>query len=199
MQSNDSGRSGYGHSAAMNIVLDLLPWEPIFLGSSTGLAGMVLIAIARRGRIGSLRWLVLILAIGAALPWLLVPRFGARLRQGMQSNIVSTSEQAEWPELRPRRFPVPRTVVADALPTIIERLGWRLIGQNSSMFIIEVPVAFGLFIDDLQVTLDEDREITTVNAISNSRVGSGDLGENRRHIVQLCIALEQQFGTATQH
>lgn len=62
-----------------------------------------------------------------------------------------------------------------------------------------VPVL--IFRDDLVVTLRTDAtgdaaRHTVVNVTSRSRVGRGDLGENRRHIVQLLSALDQTFSSA---
>ena len=180
----------------MRIVLDLVPWEPIFLGSGAGLGGLVVLSIGRRRWLRPLRWPMLILVVALILPWLLVPRFGARLRQGMTSNVVSTSPQAEWPELRPRRVAVPPGTVADALPGIFRQLGWRLVELNGTTFKAEVPVArIGLLTDDFVGTLSEENGTTLVNVTSSARVGQGDLGENRRHVVQFWAVLEQHFGS----
>lgn len=54
---------------------------------------------------------------------------------------------------------------------------------------VEVPVLF--FTDDLVVQLEElDAGRTRVDVESRSRVGRGDFGENRRHIVQFLRALD---------
>lgn len=55
----------------------------------------------------------------------------------------------------------------------------------------EVPVL--TFTDDLTVTLSSNNKETTVNVRSASRVGKGDFGENRRHIIQLLTALDQRL------
>jgi uncharacterized protein (DUF1499 family) len=43
------------------------------------------------------------------------------------------------------------------------------------------------------VTLSEANGTTTVNVQSQSRVGRGDLGENRRHVVQLFTVLDEKL------
>jgi len=62
---------------------------------------------------------------------------------------------------------------------------------------IEVVVPVLVFSDDLVVTLHADTQSeqarTVVNVASRSRVGRGDLGENRRHILQLLDTLEKIF------
>lgn len=184
----------------MAIHIDLLPWEQIFMLSALGLlivALTTLIALMRRRRIGPLRRLCLVLfSIGAILPWLIQPHFGERLQRAGATNIAATSEQAAWPELKPRRYGRSVAEVAQAVPRAIEQLGWRPAGQEP--FAVEVPVAGGWFTDDLRVLLAEQDQQTVVNVHSRSRVGRGDLGENRRHVLQFFIALEQQLNPEPQ-
>lgn len=103
----------------MHIVIDLFPWEQIFIGSGLGLLFTTIsmaVTLVRRRVIGPLRWFCLALfAVGAILPWLSQPRFGARLRRSGETNIAATSEDAEWPELKPRRYTRSSAEVADAV------------------------------------------------------------------------------------
>jgi uncharacterized protein (DUF1499 family) len=55
----------------------------------------------------------------------------------------------------------------------------------------EVPVLF--FTDDLTITIREQNEQTHVDVESRSRVGRGDFGENRRHIIQVLHALDARM------
>lgn len=182
----------------MRIIFDLLPWEPIFLGSSFGLIGTAAINGIRlvRGRaLGPWRWSVLALCgVGAALPWLAVPGFGARLQRGLQTNIAETQPDATLPELLPRRYLLSLSSTADASAAACVQLGWRIVERGDALIAAEVPVPGGLFIDDLRITLSADGPVTVVNIHSSSRVGQGDLGENRRHVVQFFAALEQTLG-----
>ena len=182
----------------MRIHVDLLPWEQTFIVSLLGLlivALTSLFALIRRRPSGPIRRLCMALfAAGAILPWLIQPHFGARLQRAGATNIAATSEQAPWPELKPRRYQRSITEVSQAVPRAIEQLGWRLAGQHAA----EVPVAGGMFTDDLRVTLAEVDRQTVVSVHSSSRVGRGDLGENRRHVLQFLIALEQQLNMEPQ-
>ncbi|HEX6291609.1 MAG TPA: DUF1499 domain-containing protein [Herpetosiphonaceae bacterium] len=184
----------------MNIVIDLFPWEQIFVGSAlslivTALAGVG--SLLRRRRIGPAhRILLALFALGAILPWLIIPRFGARLRRSMETNIAATSEDADWPELRPRRYDRPLSEVADAASRAFAQLGWRQVGQDTGALAAEVPILRGIFTDDFRVTLTNEGQQTVVNARSSARVGTGDLGANRRHVVQFFIVLDQQLNAA---
>lgn len=184
----------------MNIVIDLLPWEQIFLGSSLGLLIASLISgitLLRRRALGPIRWFFLaIFAVGAILPWLIQPRFGARLRRASQTNIAATSDDTEWPELRPRRYDRSAADVMQAAVRALDHLSWKLASQEQLALAAEVPIANTPFVDDFRVTLAEAGSQTVVNVHSSSRVGKGDLGANRRHVIQFFIVLEQQLQTS---
>jgi len=70
---------------------------------------------------------------------------------------------------------------------------WRLSeSQTENEVRAEVPVF--MFTDDLMVTLKEDGDSTMVDVHSKTRFpGKSDLGENRRHILQLLAALDEKF------
>lgn len=181
----------------MNIVIDLLPWEQIFLGSSLGLLITSIVSgitLLRRRALGPIRWFFLtVFAVGAILPWLTQPRFGARLRRANQTNIAATSEDAEWPELKPRRYERSAAEVMQAASRTFEHLGWKLASQDQTTLAAEVPISGTSFIDDFHVTLAEEDPQTVVNVHSSSRIGKADLGANRRHVIQFFIVLEQQL------
>jgi len=181
----------------MNIVRDLLPWEPLFLLSTAGLVGTTLtalVSVLRRRRIGPVRRLMLgVFALGALLPWLAVCNFGERFAQGGSTNRVDTATSTPS-DLQPRQYAAPAQQVGDTIVTAFDQLGWELVYRNATSFEAEVPVArMGWYVDDLKVTLSEANGTTTVNAQSQSRVGRGDLGENRRHVVQLFTVLDKEL------
>lgn len=181
----------------MRIVVDLLPWEQTFFFSS---AGFVVTAIAsvvgliRQRRVGRLRLLLLALfAGGAALPWLTVPRFGARFQRGSTTNIAKTSESADWPELKPRRYRASPAATSAAIDATLGRLGWPILTREDNTIAAEVPIVGGITYDDFRVTLAAEGEHTVVNVRSNARIGRGDMGANRRHVVQFFMVLDEQL------
>ncbi|HEY0737099.1 MAG TPA: DUF1499 domain-containing protein [Herpetosiphonaceae bacterium] len=183
-------------------MIDLLPWEQIFLGSSLGLLITSIISgitLLRRRALGPIRWFLLtIFAVGAILPWLAQPRFGARLRRSSQTNIAATGDDAEWPELKPRRYDRSTAEVMQAAVRALDHLSWKLASQESLALAAEVPIANTPFVDDFRVTLSEEASQTVVNVHSSSRVGKGDMGANRRHVIQFFIVLEQQLQSSAQ-
>ena len=81
---------------------------------------------------------------------------------------------------------------------------WRVVQtsmeKDSAIIQAEVPVL--IFIDDLEVRIqfapaenvNSPRRKATVNIRSASRLGSSDLGENRRHVKQLLDEFDFAFG-----
>ncbi|MBV9468764.1 MAG: DUF1499 domain-containing protein, partial [Abitibacteriaceae bacterium] len=59
--------------------------------------------------------------------------------------------------------------------------------------VIRVVVPVLVFKDDLTITLHGNSKETTLDVRSASRVGKGDFGENRRHILQLLQALDERL------
>ncbi len=70
---------------------------------------------------------------------------------------------------------------------------WRVIESDENALHVEVPVL--MFTDDLVVTVSEAEGGTQLNVTSDSRVGQGDFGENRRHILQFLKALDEKLST----
>lgn len=181
----------------MNIVRDLLPWEPIF---SLGVAGGVVTALSmvvsalRHRRVGTISKLLLgIFVVCAVLPWLVVRNFGERLATTSTTNHADTATGTPS-DLQPRHYAHPPQQVGDTVAAAAAQLGWTVVSRTGDTFTIAIPVArLGWFTDDMQVTLSETNGTTTVNARSHSRIGRGDLGENWRHIVQLFTVLDQKL------
>lgn len=186
-----------GVAQPVNFVIDLLPWEQTFFFSSVGLffTGIAsAIGWVRQRRIGRLRLgLLALFAGGAALPWLIVPRFGERYARGSTNNVIETSAAADWPELKPRRYSAPQSDTASAVVATLEQLGWPILAREDGSIAAEVPILRGATYDDFKITLAEQNGTTEVNVRSSSRIGRGDLGANRRHVVQFFIVLGQRL------
>jgi uncharacterized protein (DUF1499 family) len=117
-------------------------------------------------------------------------------------NVAETSEDAAS-ELKPRRYKTDlKNFVAETekiIPTLTKYgQNWKLASsnlyENSASIKAEIPVVF--FVDDLEIkaeSIAESGEIV-VNIHSHSRVGKSDLGENRRHVLQILAALDEKFG-----
>ncbi|MFV1987973.1 MAG: DUF1499 domain-containing protein [Gemmatimonadota bacterium] len=98
-----------------------------------------------------------------------------------------------------RVYTVPFARVWDELVNMVEqRRRWRMKHQDEELGIITVSCRTLLFrfVDDLTiwVTLDEDG-LTRVEALSQSRVGTRDLGANARRITRLMTCLDDAVGS----
>jgi uncharacterized protein (DUF1499 family) len=117
-------------------------------------------------------------------------------------NAAETSAAGEAAELSTRHYRIGlQTFVAEAekiIPTLSTYgQNWRLttsnLYENSAQIKAEVPVV--VFTDDLEIRAKtkEGKRSVSVDVRSKSRVGSSDLGENRRHILQLLKAFDEKF------
>ena len=89
-------------------------------------------------------------------------------------------------------------VAAETIPTLSSwGSNWKLtenkVENDTATVKAEVPVV--VFTDDLQIRAEKDAATggIIVNVRSNSRVGKSDLGENRRHVLQILEALDAKF------
>ena len=119
------------------------------------------------------------------------------------TNVVDTSLNPQEEKLQPRRYRTDLETFAAEAQRIIPALStwgrnWRYVStdrkENSVLVKAEVPVV--VFTDDLQIKAEKDADETiVVNVRSASRVGKSDLGENRRHVLQVLEALDARFGS----
>ena len=151
---------------------------------------------------GRWKWLLI---IGVPVAAFLVA--GKTMNTDPPTNSAQTAPD-EAPELRTRIYDqsveaVTKTARAVALEQTTWLRSWRVVPQSEISsgtphrdLKIEVPVLF--FTDDLTVRIDtNEKGKTRVNVESKSRVGQGDFGENRRHVIQFLRALDQALTKST--
>ena len=124
------------------------------------------------------------------------------LNSSPPTNRAQTSPDGA-PELRTRVYPRDLNTTFDAVREVVQNQttygrSWRIVESahaesdlTTRHLNVEVPVLF--FTDDLKVTLRAQGEKTSVDVESKSRVGQGDFGENRRHIMQFLRDLDEKF------
>ena len=136
--------------------------------------------------------------------WLLlgaIPAVGLGMLAALNpTNVAETSEKSE--ALRSRHYKTDLQNFVAETEKIIPTLStygqsWRIVESktenNSATIKAEVPVV--IFTDDMEIkaTFNAENNEITVNVHSVSRVGKSDLGENRRHILQILAALDEKF------
>lgn len=117
------------------------------------------------------------------------------------TNVCETSPNHAEERLRTRRFDKPLKEVAAAAVDCIGHLrtygrAWNLrstdiptsAAGDIALLHVEVPVI--IFTDDLKVTMQRENNGVIINVRSASRIGRGDFGENRRHVLQFLNALD---------
>ena len=135
-------------------------------------------------------WVSLLAAglISNDLPWSDPPGAGTRLITYLTTNVVETTSDSAFPELRPRTYAAPAALMFDVARRAAEALSWELSTVDPEARKIEAVVTTRVlkFKDDVTIWVEADgEERSTLLAHSASRVGWGDLGANTRHIMNL--------------
>jgi len=112
----------------------------------------------------------------------------------LSTNVARTSPEASDSLLRPLQSRAGIEQVAAAVRDAVSGLPrWRLAEEqraDSSLVLrCERRTRLFRFIDDVEVLIEQQGAVTIVSAVSRSRVGRGDLGQNPRNIRQLFSAL----------
>ncbi|TNJ39383.1 hypothetical protein FGF66_04560 [Chlorobaculum thiosulfatiphilum] len=124
----------------------------------------------------------------------------------LTNNATHTSEKPVFSELKVRRYSCPIDDVAEFINNKIEGwVGWGLKNQKTAvggmktiraevssfaLLGMKIDVTFGL----VEETDINGRKITTVNGKAHTRIDSkGDLGESRRMLRMMLVALDFEF------
>lgn len=117
-----------------------------------------------------------------------------RLTIYLTTNSAQTSDNPRLPELRTPHFPVDAATLYGLVLRQISRLGWRLGAHESATDTLHAVVTTSMwgFKDDVEITVHAaGKDASSLSIRSQSRVGRGDLGANRRHVRDLLDALDQ--------
>jgi uncharacterized protein (DUF1499 family) len=118
---------------------------------------------------------------------------------GWGSNDVTTGAHPGYPDLRPISYDSsPRNTLQFAAAAASSLRNWKVVKRDESEGSLhaEVRTALPLFIDDVTATVTptgKDGNSSLVTIRSRSRVGTGDLGENARHIKALQAAMDAKL------
>lgn len=125
------------------------------------------------------------------------PGFAKRISIYLKYNTAETTENPFLPELRTRRYRVSEDRMKTAVERTIRSLPrWTIVREEDAVgaYQIEIASLIWRFRDDLSIlvtgTASGDMEVYVFSA---SRVGRGDLGANRVHILTFYEALERQL------
>jgi uncharacterized protein (DUF1499 family) len=112
------------------------------------------------------------------------------LEQGNRSNAVVTTDGAEDPRLRPHVYPLSPVRAAHAVVDAIDSLPrWEVIAGKDGVIWATRRTRVFRFVDDVYLLLLPAHDSTVIFARSASRVGRGDLGQNRRNLGELWEAI----------
>lgn len=114
-------------------------------------------------------------------------------------NRASTSAEASDETLRTLKLSTTIEQVREAIDRFVEQhANWSLsktASDDENQILVSLVRTSRLFrfADDVEVTLQPCPEGTLVDAVSQSRIGKGDLGQNPRNLRKLLEALRDAF------
>lgn len=116
-----------------------------------------------------------------------------RLSIYLTTNIAETSDEPVFPELKTPAFSRPASELFEDVKTALGRLGWEASEVNPDEMTIHAVITTALwhFQDDVTIRVTESSRGSSLYVRSSSRVGKGDLGANRAHILHLIELLER--------
>jgi uncharacterized protein (DUF1499 family) len=125
------------------------------------------------------------------------PGFAKRLSIYLRYNTAETTADPLLPELRIRHYRVSEDAMKKAVGRTVRSLPrWKMVLEEADLgaYQVEVTSLIWRFQDDLSIlvtgTASGERE---VYVHSGSRVGRGDFGTNRVHVLTFYEALEKQL------
>lgn len=134
-----------------------------------------------------------VLFVGASLAWnhpplLDAPGAAVRLKTYFTTHVAETRENHPFPELRPRTFAAPPTLLLSFAAQVLPQLGWPLSSQQPDPQTLTAVATTLLwrFKDDITLRVDAAPGGGSILYVrSESRVGKGDLGANLRRVINV--------------
>lgn len=134
------------------------------------------------------------LGCGGSPPYPVTPTASdarALIAAGPSRNVAVTSPDPATP-LQPLIVPLPFAAARDSLAALIRHLPrWSVAGATDSVVWATRTTRLFRFVDDVLLLLEPLGDSTRVHGRSGSRVGKGDMGQNRRNLAELRDALAE--------
>jgi uncharacterized protein (DUF1499 family) len=119
------------------------------------------------------------------------------LKNWLTKNIYVTTPNNSDPFFRPRKYARPKEEVAGVVQEVIKSLSrWNVVEyrENQGRIHATHTTALFRFVDDVNIYVVQGLDgVTKLEIISQSRVGKGDLGQNKRNIRELFLALDAKL------
>ncbi len=130
------------------------------------------------------------LVVVIAVPFILVAIQVDDWSRDLTTNVAETSPRAPDAELRPLVVPQATGVIVQAVRDAAEGLrGWKVTGvaagQRTTVIHLERTSRIFRFTDDVRLQIDDRGADRFVSAVSRSRTGRADLGQNPRNLKEL--------------
>lgn len=151
-------------------------------------------------------WLRVILTLALVGILLIAVAFGAVAisvddwSRDFSENRAETTEEAEKEYLRPIHSSLSIKELATVIESQVSELPrWQLIERSDleqeTTLTLTRTTPIMKYVDDIVVTIRSEGAETVINAVSQSRIGKGDLGQNPRNIGELFTGVRGKLNT----
>ena len=127
------------------------------------------------------------------------PGLGARLAASLGSNAAEVAPDSRYPELRPPVYAATPREVTLAAAEVLRQLGFEAVELDGERHVLSAVAVTPLlrFRDDISLAVQPHERGSVLTGRSASRVGRGDLGANRNHLLRVLDALSTRLVVVT--
>lgn len=110
-----------------------------------------------------------------------------RIKLFSTTNTAEISPDSYLPELRAPVLHISPDELFDLLTTGIQSFGWEIVASDKTSLTLQLVVTTSLwkFKDDIHITVIKQEHGSSLHAVSQSRLGRGDLAANSHHLQML--------------
>lgn len=122
------------------------------------------------------------------VPWKDKPGFWARLAIYASQNVAQTEDDALFPELKTRQYPIAADQLLASISDQTKQLNWHIesFDTESRQIHAIVTTKWISFKDDVRIRVEAvDENTSRLHIHSSSRVGRADYAANLGHIIKL--------------
>ena len=112
-----------------------------------------------------------------------------------QGEEIASQQREAYPELQTQKYPQTTEQVFDAALAAVMSMGLEVVTSDKSLGLIEAydtTTWFG-FVDDVVIRIQNDSQMTILDARSKSRVGMSDIGKNAERLNTLIAGVKNNL------
>lgn len=112
-----------------------------------------------------------------------------------QGEDIASQQRDAYPELQTQKYQQTAEQVFDAALAAVESMGLEVVNSDKTLGLIEAydTTTFFGFVDDVVIRIQNDEQMTLLDARSKSRVGMSDIGKNAERLNNLIAGIKNNL------